>query len=118
MKRTLLLIATLFAGMVSYSQEKDNCSQVLIPDTNDLQLDLSLVRNTINIFKSYHIETYDEYKNFAGKAKFPIEGIPIEGSSDITADNFRQFKTDLYKYESLNEDNNANAGEIDHPAPI
>jgi hypothetical protein len=102
-KKYLLLLINFLFVISSFSQTK-RCDGVLIPDVTIIDDNYAFAKSIVNIFESNHIETYDDYKNFMGNATIPIEGVPWTFGSNITDQNFKEIKDNLYKYSSLSVD--------------
>ena len=106
----IFLLATQFIVSISYSQPS-KCDGILMPDITITNNEYVWAQTMINIFQSNHIETYDDYKNFKGNATIPIEGVPWTFGSEITASNFKEFKDNLYKYNSLSAESRSKINE-------
>lgn len=109
-KKLMFLFISCLCLLSSFSQPS-RCDGVLIPDVTIKNNEYAFAKTIVNIFQSNHIETYEDYKNFMGKATIPIEGIPWTFESNITAQNFNQIKDDLYKYNSLSEERKSKINE-------
>jgi len=80
--------------------QNDQCNQVLLPDIEHRNNAHEWSKSVVNIFRSKHIETHEDFTNVFGEAGIPFGDVFIGGKGGGSRETFDEFRDELYKYAS------------------